>query len=56
MRGAGDPAASTRPSLVEILDAWMRWPFRPTYSQLLSRTSDDNVTDAASEDVDESMA
>ncbi|KAL7799258.1 hypothetical protein V8C37DRAFT_367193 [Trichoderma ceciliae] len=28
---------------IELLDAWMRWPFRPTYGQMLSRMSEDDV-------------
>ncbi|KIH93847.1 hypothetical protein SPBR_05696 [Sporothrix brasiliensis 5110] len=36
---------------VEILDAWMRWPFRPTLPQLVARISED----AAEVDDDEGM-
>ncbi len=39
--------------LIEILEAWMRWPFRPTYSQLLSRASDDTAADMAGEESDD---
>ncbi|TPX07735.1 uncharacterized protein E0L32_010631 [Thyridium curvatum] len=35
--------------LVEILEAWMKWPFRPTYSQLVGRVSDDPGTDVEDE-------
>lgn len=35
--------------LVEILDAWMRWPFRPSYPELVGRVSDDS---SASEEED----
>lgn len=31
--------------LVEIIEAWMKWPFRPSYSELVSRTMDDGTED-----------
>ncbi|CAK7563380.1 MAG: hypothetical protein SEPTF4163_001248 [Sporothrix epigloea] len=31
---------------IEILDAWMKWPFRPTLSQLVSRITEEAETDA----------
>ncbi|KKO98591.1 hypothetical protein THAR02_09310 [Trichoderma harzianum] len=34
----------------EMLEAWMRWPFRPTYGQMLSRMNDDDG-DVEDEDV-----
>ncbi|KAL6875121.1 S-adenosyl-L-methionine-dependent methyltransferase [Trichoderma novae-zelandiae] len=27
---------------IELLDAWMRWPFKPTYGQMLGRMSEDD--------------
>ena len=27
---------------MEILDAWMRWPFRPSYSEMIARLADDS--------------
>lgn len=38
--------------LVEILDAWMKWPFRPSFSELVGRGSpvdDDYLADVAEE-------
>ncbi|CAK7270025.1 hypothetical protein SEPCBS119000_003873 [Sporothrix epigloea] len=35
---------------VEILDAWMKWPFRPTLSQLVSR-----ITEEAEADLDDDV-
>jgi len=35
---------------VEILAAWMAWPFRPTFPQLVARMADDSAADPAEED------
>ncbi|KAJ9145319.1 rRNA adenine N(6)-methyltransferase [Pleurostoma richardsiae] len=32
--------------LVEMMQAWMKWPFRPTYPELVARLADDPVADA----------
>jgi len=51
--GCGELTARTlnEAQLVEILEAWMRWPFRPSYPQLVSRMSDEvPVSDAYDED------
>jgi len=37
---------------VEILDAWMKWPFRPTFPQLVSRMADDSTAELADDDGD----
>ncbi|PTB69047.1 S-adenosyl-L-methionine-dependent methyltransferase [Trichoderma citrinoviride] len=35
---------------IELLEAWMRWPFKPTYGQMLGRMSED-VDDVEEDDV-----
>jgi hypothetical protein len=35
--------------LVEVTQAWMKWPFRPSYSELVSRTLEDVDVDVEEE-------
>jgi transcription factor 1 len=35
------PRALNEKQLVEVLDAWMKWPFRPGFSELVGRGSED---------------
>jgi transcription factor 1 len=28
--------------LIELTEAWMRWPFRPTYAELVSQTLEES--------------
>jgi hypothetical protein len=52
MPGIGELAtrALNQRQLIEITQAWMRWPFRPQYSELVSRTIED-FTDEETEDI-----
>lgn len=36
--------------LVEMLEAWMRWPFRPSFPELVARVTEDQAGDAAEEE------
>lgn len=51
MTGIGELSTRTlnQRQLVEIAEGWMRWPFRPHYSELVSRTIEDFSTDDGEE-------
>lgn len=44
------PRALNEQQLVEILEAWMAWPFAPSYPELVGRTVDDQGEQATDED------
>jgi hypothetical protein len=41
--------AMSQDQLVEVTQAWMKWPFRPSYSELVSRTLEDVDVDVEEE-------
>lgn len=43
------PRIMTQEQLVEVTEAWMKWPFRPGYSELVSRTLEDVDIDVEEE-------
>jgi hypothetical protein len=49
--GAGQLAsrALNERQLIEIIEAWIKWPFRPSYSELVSRTIEDFTDNDADE-------
>lgn len=52
LRGWGEltPRCLSERQFVEIAEAWMKWPFRPTYAELVSRTVDDAGIEDTEED------
>ncbi|KAG5989161.1 hypothetical protein E4U43_004555 [Claviceps pusilla] len=48
--GAVTVRAMNEEQWVEILQAWMNWPFRPSYTQMLGRLVEDMEVDADDED------
>jgi transcription factor 1 len=52
LRGFGEltPRVLNERQLIEILDGWMKWPFAPTYPELVGRASEDAGEGAVEDD------